>query len=412
MKIGLLSYRSNPFSGGQGIYLKHLSLALLNLGHEVDVLSGPPYPELNQGVNLIKIPSLDLFELEDNLRLKSFKLGFITNLTDLTEWLGVLSGGFPEPYTFGTRVDQYLKESSVSYDLIHDNQSLCYALLNIQRRVPLVTTIHHPITRDHKLSLEHAKNWKQRLSTNRWHSFLNMQKKVTPKLNRIICPSNQSKQDVIKEFKVNPSKIEVVLNGIDFETFNINNEVKKIPNRIVTTASSDIPLKGLRFLIDALPSVIERYPLTNLAVIGKATKDGEVEKQISRLNLESKISFYSELAEMDIVNLYASAEIAVIPSLYEGFGFGAGEAMACGIPLISTHSGGLKEVVGKAAVKVMPKDSEALSIAIQELFSSSEKREHYKKVGRERIEKEFQWSRAAKKYIEIFEEEIDKFQYY
>ncbi|HIC27027.1 MAG TPA: glycosyltransferase, partial [Gammaproteobacteria bacterium] len=140
--------------------------------------------------------------------------------------------------------------------------------------------------------------------------------------------------------------------------------------------------------------------------------DGEIEKQISRLNLESKISFYSELAEMDIVNLYASAEIAVIPSLYEGFGFGAGEAMACGIPLISTHSGGLKEVVGKAAVKVMPKDSEALSIAIQELFSSSEKREHYKKVGRERIEKEFQWSRAAKKYVEIFEEEIDRFQYY
>ena len=391
MKIGLLSYRSNPFSGGQGIYLKHLSLALLNLGHEVDVLSGPPYPELNQGVNLIKIPSLDLFELEDNLRLKSFKLGFLSNLTDLTEWLAVLTGGFPEPHTFGKRVDQYL---------------------NIQRRVPLVTTIHHPITRDHKLSLEHAKNWKQRLSTNRWHSFLNMQKKVTPKLNRIICPSNQSKLDVIKEFKVNPSKIEVVLNGIDFETFNINNEVKKIPNRIITTASSDIPLKGLRFLIDALPSVIERYPLTNLAVIGKATKDGEVEKQISRLNLESKISFYSELAEMDIVNLYASAEIAVIPSLYEGFGFGAGEAMACGIPLISTHSGGLKEVVGKAAVKVMPKDSEALSIAIQELFSSSEKREHYKKVGRERIEKEFQWSRAAKKYIEIFEEEIDKSQHY
>ena len=412
MKIGLLSYRSNPFSGGQGIYIKHLSLALVNLGHEVDVLSGPPYPELNQGANLIKIPSLDLFELEDNLRLKSFKLGFLSNLTDLTEWLGVLTGGFPEPHTFGKRVDQYLKESSVSYDLIHDNQSLCYALLNIQRRMPLVTTIHHPITRDHKLSLEYTKNWKQRLSTNRWHSFLNMQKKVAPKLKRIICPSNQSKQDVIEEFKVSSSNIEVVLNGVDFETFNINNEVKKIPNRIVTTASSDIPLKGLRFLIDALPSVIERYPLTNLAVIGKSTKDGEVEKQISRLNLESKISFYSELAEMDIVNLYASAEIAVIPSLYEGFGFGAGEAMACGIPLISTHSGGLKEVVGKAAVKVMPKDSEALSIAIQELFSSSEKREHYKKVGRERIEKEFQWSRAAKKYIEIFEEEIDRFQYY
>lgn len=199
MKIGLLSYRSHPYSGGQGIYLKHLSLALLNLGHEVDVLSGPPYPDLHKDINLIKISSLNLFELEDNLRLRSFRSRFFLNSTDLIEWLGVLSGGFPEPYTFGRRVDSYLKDSLIKYDLIHDNQSLSYALLNIQKRTPLVSTIHHPITKDHKLELESAKNWKQRLSTNRWHNFLKMQKKIAPQLNRIICPSNQSKQDVIEE---------------------------------------------------------------------------------------------------------------------------------------------------------------------------------------------------------------------
>jgi len=409
MRIGLLSYRSNPFSGGQGIYIKHLSSALLSLGHTVDVLSGPPYPETPKSVNLIKIPSLNLFELEDNLRLRSFKFKFLLNSVDLSEWFGVLSGGFPEPFTFGKRVDSYLRKNKDEYDLILDNQSLSYALINIQKRMPLVSVIHHPITKDHKLELESAKNWKQRLSTNRWHSFLKMQKKVAPQLNKIICPSNQSKEDVISEFKADTSNIDVILNGIDLETFNINNEIKKVPFKIVTTASADIPLKGLRYLIGALPSVLKDYPECTLSVIGRAKAKGEIAKQIKRLGLESKISFHSELSESDIVNLYSSAEIAVIPSLYEGFGFGAGEAMACGVPLISTHSGGLKEVVGRAAIEVEPRDSEGISNAISDLFSNPDKREHYKKAGRERMEKEFQWLNTAKKYIEIFEEEIDRF---
>ena len=110
MKIGFLSYRSNPFSGGQGIYVKHLSHALVNLGHEVDVISGPPYPELDNSVNLIKVPSLNLFELEDKQRLTSFRMTFLNNSTNLFEWAGVLSGGFPEPYTFGRRVEALLKD--------------------------------------------------------------------------------------------------------------------------------------------------------------------------------------------------------------------------------------------------------------------------------------------------------------
>jgi len=409
MHIALLSYRSNPFSGGQGIYVKHLSSALLKLGHEVDVLSGPPYPDIHKDVKLIKIPGLNLFELEDKLRLRSFKPKFLLNLIDLCEWFSVLSGGFPEPYTFGKRVDNYLKNNLKKYDLIIDNQSLSYGLISIQKRIPLVSVIHHPITKDHKLELESAKNWKQRLSTNRWHSFLKMQKKVAPRLNKIICPSNQSKEDVISEFKIDPSKIEVILNGIDLETFNLNNKIKKIPFKIVTTASADIPLKGLRYLISAMPSVLKHYPESSLSVIGRASAKGEIAKQIERLGLERKISFHSQLSELDIVELYSSAEIAVIPSLYEGFGFGAGEAMACGVPLISTHSGGLKEVVGKAAIKVKSRDSEGISNAIIDLFLNPEKKDHYKKIGRKRMEKEFKWPNTAKKYIEIFEEEIDKF---
>jgi len=186
--------------------------------------------------------------LKDNLRLRSFKPSFLFNLTDFSEWMGVLSGSFPEPYAFGERVNTYLNKTSTDYDLIHDNQSLCYGLINIQKEIPLVTTIHHPITKDHKLALEAATTWKERLSINRWHSFLRMQKKVAPQLNRIICPSNQSKADVIEEFKVNKENVDVVLNGIDLDSFNRDDNVEKKPYRIITTASADVPLKGLKFL--------------------------------------------------------------------------------------------------------------------------------------------------------------------
>ena len=409
MKIGLLSYRSNPFSGGQGIYVKHLSLALTKLGHQVDVISGPPYPDLHEDINLIKIPSLNLFELEDNLRLRSFRPSFLFNLADFREWLGVLSGSFPEPYAFGKRVNIYLDKTSTDYDLIHDNQSLCHELINIQKEIPLVTTIHHPITRDRRLALEAAATWKERLSINRWHSFLRMQKKVAPQLNRIVCPSNQSKADVIEELKVNEENIDVVLNGIDLDSFTRDERVEQKPYRIITTASADVPLKGLKFLIEAMTEIIEEIPEAHLMVLGRAKEKGDIAKLISRLNLEEKISFRSGLSQSEVVSLYASSHICVIPSLYEGFGFGAGEAMACGLPLISTQSGGLKEVIGQDAVIIEARSSKAIVKAVKDLFSNKEKQLALSRAGRKRMENEFNWMKAAEAYEEIYIKTIKEF---
>ena len=407
MRIGLLSYRSNPFSGGQGIYVRHLSSALNKLGHEVEVLSGPPYPLLDKNIKLVRIPSLDLFST--NERLKAFNISFLNSLTDFIEWAGVLSGAFPEPYTFGRRVSQHLQDKKSYYDVIHDNQSLSYALVKLQKEFPLVTTIHHPITRDHRIEVENSKNWIAKLSSNRWHSFLKMQKKVAPQLEKIICPSNQSKSDVIREFKVQEKRVAAILNGIDLDTFRYKQGIKKIPFRIITSASADVPLKGLRFLIEALPKVLLDFPETCLSVIGKAKEKGEITKLIAKLDLKGKISFHSELSETEIVNLYSSAQIAVIPSLYEGFGFGAGEALACSLPLISTHSGGLKEVVGEAAIQIKSGDAKEISMAIIDLFSNPEKQAYYSRLGRERMESEFDWLKAAEEYVKIYEEVIDRF---
>ena len=404
MKVGLLSYRSHPYSGGQGIYIKHLSKALKNLGHEVSVLSGPPYPELDSGVNLIKIPSLGLFESGE--RLKAFRLRFLWSPIDLYEWITVMTGGFPEPYTYGKRVLKRLKENNLKFNVLLDNQSLSSSLLEIQAHYPLAVTIHHPITKDHELEMQNAINWKERLSSSRWHNFLPMQKKVAPQLKNIICVSQPSKEDVISEFKVDEKKITVIPNGIDIGIFKPTSIKKFLSFRIVTTASADIPLKGLRHLILALPRVIRQFPLTSLTVIGKSPQKSNLNKLIDDLDLEDKITFRSGISEKEIVKTYHDSDIAVIPSLYEGFGFGAGEAMACGVPLISTDSGGLKQVIGDAALKIKPGSVNEIEEGILKLFSEEKIRQELAKKGRKRMEEFFDWKIAASAYIELFKKII------
>ena len=401
MKIGLLSYRSNPYSGGQGIYIRHLSKALSKLGHEVSVISGQPYPELDDSINLIKLPGLGLFESGE--RFSAFKISFFWNQLNFYEWFTVMTGGFPEPYAYGRRVYRLLKKTNFNFDILLDNQSLSSSLLKIQKEFPLAVTIHHPITRDHKLEMDNAKNWKERLSSNRWHNFLPMQKRTATKLRNIICVSQSSKEDVIAEFNVKEERITVIPNGIDIENFKPSSDSKTLDFKIVTTASSDIPLKGLRHLILALPRVLREYPLTRLTVIGKSPKKSKLNKLIDDLNLEDKITFKSGISENEIVDIYHDSDIAVIPSLYEGFGFGAGEAMACGVPLISTDSGGLKQVIGESALKIEPGSVQQIEESIIKLFNEEETRNELSKKGRERMEELFDWEIAAKAYINLFE---------
>ena len=401
MKIGLLSYRSHPYSGGQGIYIRHLSKALSKLGHDVSVISGQPYPELDDSINLIKLPGLGLFESGD--RFSAFRISFFWDLLNFYEWFTVITGGFPEPYTYGQRVYRLLKGSNFDFDVLLDNQSLCSSLPKIQEKFPLAVTIHHPVTKDHKLELENAQNWKEKLSSYRWHNFLPMQKRVAPKLRNIICVSQPSKEDVISEFKVKEENVTVIPNGIDIETFKPLSDSKTLGYKIVTTASADIPLKGLRHLILALPRVLRKYPFTNLTVIGKSPKKSKLNKLIDDLNLEDKITFKSGIAEDEIVKIYHNSDIAVIPSLYEGFGFGAGEAMACGVPLISTDSGGLKQVIGESALKIKPGSVEEIEENIIKLFNEEETRNELSRRGRERMEELFDWKITAKAYIDLFE---------
>lgn len=405
LDVCLLSYRSDPYSGGQGVYVKHLSRELVELGHSVDVISGEPYPNLDPGVNLIELPGPNVIEAED--RLRAFEPGFVRSPVKLFEWLSVLTGGFPEPYTFGARAVRHFRETDRGYDVIHDNQSLCYGLLDLlDMGLPTVATIHHPITVDRDLALRTADGITSRVLTRRWFRFLRMQKQVARRVPHLITVSHASKQTAIEDFGIAPEAVSVVHNGIDTEQFRPLDGIERRPGRVITTVSADVPLKGLEYLLRAFASVVEDHPDAELVIIGELNDGGTADRLTRRLGIADRITTYSRISRRKMIELYASSVLAVVPSLYEGFGLPAGEAMACGVPLVATDGGGLSEVVGDAGLTVPPGDTEALAGAMGDLLAAPEERERMGREGRRRMHTEFDWTETARETVGVYRQAI------
>ncbi len=394
LRICLLGYRSHPYCGGQGVYIRFLSKALTDAGHRVDVLSGPPYPQLDPRVRLIKMPSLDLFSQTTLFPRASFAA--LRDPINRAEYIDKLLGGFPEPETFGRRVVRYFEQRRGDYDLVHDNQSLSWGVLALQELgIPVVSTVHHPISRDLQLELDSARHWWHRALIRRWHSFLDMQQAVIRKLDHLVTVSECSRRDIAADFAIPSDRIGLVYNGIDTLQFRPRPEVKRVPYRIMATASADAPLKGLDYLLQAIPGLVAAHPQTELVVLGKPKVGGHTERLIRRLGIEDRIQFLSGLSTEAVAELYAQATVAVVPSLYEGFGLPAGEAMACATPVVATTGGALPEVVGDAGVLVPPADSGALQGAIAGLLTDPATREELGRRGRQRIEELFCWQVCA-----------------
>ncbi len=401
LRIALISYRSEPYCGGQGVYVRHLSRALRDRGHRVDVLSGEPYPELDPGVGLVPLPGMNCYgypRFRDALADRG-----LCSLRDLREWLGIVSGGFPEPRLFGERARDWLLARAGEYDLVHDNQSLCYGLLQLQKRgVPVVSTIHHPITRDMRHALQREERWGIRLLIRRWHSFLRMQKRVARGLRRIVTVSSASLGDIEEDFGVAARNMEIVPNGVDTELFRPLSDISPHPLRIMATASADVPLKGLAYLLRALDLLRRELPGIELRVLGKCGENGRTARLIRDLGLEDRVSFCSGLSREEVAAEYARSSVAVVPSLYEGFGLPAVEAMACGKPLVSTTGGALPEVVGDAGELVPPADAGALAEATGRILRRPEYAGELARRARQRVEHNFTWDCAARRMEAVY----------
>jgi len=407
LRIALLAYRGNPLSGGQGVYVHYLSRELAALGHAVEVLSGQPYPDLAPGVPLVEVPGLDLYRSPDPFRTPAREE--FRDLLDVAEFALMCTAGFPEPFTFSVRARRALRGRRGDFDVVHDNQCLGYGILGIARDgFPVVATVHHPVTVDRDLELAHAADLRRRLTLRRWYGFVRMQKRVLRRLPRIITVSESSGRDLCAQMGARPGQLAVVPVGVDPALFRPLPSVARVPGRLMTTASADVPLKGLVPLLEALAKVrTERH--AELVVVGQPRGDSLVPATIARLGLEGAVTIAGVVDTLRMVELYAEAEVAVVPSLYEGFSLPAVEAMACGVPLVTTTGGALPEVVGThndTALLVPPGDPGALAAAIVTALDDADLRRRLGARGRERVLERYTWRAAAQATVDQYRQVI------
>ncbi len=411
LKIALLSYRGKPHCGGQGVYVHHLSRALTDLGHHVEVLSGQPYPVLDDRVPLHQLPSLDIFNDAHPGRMPGF--WEIKTWADAAEVGSFMTGAFSEPLAFSIRAWQMLRTRIGDFDLVHDNQSLGYGLLGIERDgLPVLGTIHHPITVDRQLELEHARSPVERLGKRRWYSFTRMQARVARRLQRIITVSESSRDDIARDQKVPRHLMHVVPVGVDPEQFRPLPGVDRNPQQIITTASADVPMKGLRYLLETVAKLRTERDV-RLIVIGKPREGGTSAEAIHSLGLSQVVEFISGVPDERIVELYATSSVAVVPSLYEGFSLPAIEAMCSGTPLVATTGGALPEVAGtdgETCVSVPPGDSEALAAALSRVLDNPEMAARIGAAGRERVISRWSWRHTAEQTVEHYRTLLDEWQ--
>jgi glycosyltransferase involved in cell wall biosynthesis len=407
VRVALLSYRSKAHCGGQGVYVRHLSRELVRLGHEVEVFSGQPYPELDAGVRLTPVPSLDLYREPDPFRTP--RLGEYRDLVDLEEVATMWTGGFPEPRTFSRRVLGLLRERARDFDVVHDNQSLGSALLEVERAtgLPLVGTVHHPISIDRRIELADATSWRRRLSLRRWYGFVRMQARVARRMRMVLVPSESSRRDVVREFGVDPARIRVVLLGVE-ETFVPPTE-PRIPGRIIAMASADAPMKGIATLLEAFAKLRTERPELELLLVTRPTPGGRTEQLLDQLAIRDHVRFVHGISDAELVELMGTAEVACVPSLYEGFSLPTAELMATATPLVVSRTGAIPEVVGPdglCADLVTPGDVGELVTAIADLLDDPERRARYGAAGRRRVEELFSWHAVAAATASAYEEAI------
>ena len=411
LRVAYLVYRGNPHCGGQGVYTRELVRELTALGHEVTVLSGPPYPDLADPTQLVRVASLDLYRPSNPFRVP-WPHELRTTI-DVRELAIMCAAGFPEPYTFSLRARRLLAERRGDFDLVHDNQCLGRGLVPMMERDgwPVLATLHHPITVDRDLDLAHTRSPLRRLTLHRWYGFLHMQMDVARRIPRLVTVSESSKRDIADQMGVDPARLHIVPVGVDPLVFRPLPGVARVPGRIMTTASADVPMKGLVHLLDALAKLRTERPDAHLVVIGRPKPKSLIPQRIEQLGLGDAVTFVSGLTTEDIVERYAQAQVACVPSLYEGFSLPAVEAMACAVPVVGTTGGAVPEVIGRdgdTGLLVPPADPSALAAALVRALDDAALRDRIGAAGRDRVLARFTWRRTAEGTVDQYRARLEE----
>jgi glycosyltransferase involved in cell wall biosynthesis len=409
VRIALLTYRGNMFCGGQGIYAAYLAREWKRAGHDVHVFAGPPFPDLEEGIPLHEIPNDNVFGQTAREALDHSNP--FSMLKPMSLWeLGVSRFGvFPEMQTFGIRLMRRWGELQRRYhfDVVFDNQSLSWGLLGIQAMgVPVVSVIHHPLHIDREADFAIDSSLRKRVSRTLYFPLM-MQEKVASRLAKIVTVSQASRAAIEKYFKIPEKDVSIVYNGTDTEIFRPIPEVEKETDLLFVGRTEDRK-KGIGTMFEALSLLPDHVTLK--IVDGRIPSHGLVPRLIRQFGLEKRVQIIDRMLTVpELVEQYSTARVALVPSFFEGFGFPASEAMACGLAVIANAAGALPEVVGtdgRAGRLVPPRNPRVMADAMWEVLRDPDETTRMGRAARQRVERVFQWDQAAAQLVDVFEEVI------
>lgn len=408
MNVLMLCYRGNPYCGGQGIYLYHLSRELSRLGAVVDIVVGPPYPDHIDGwANVYKMENLNIWAVRTK-HIPYAKLARIYSPWNFLDFILTRFHVFPEMETFSMRAFFFLKRLLLKkrYDIIHDVNSLGWGLIPMKGYgIPIVSTIHHPLTQDMQADLGVDRTLWEKMTTVLFYPIM-MQRAVIRRLDKIITSSESGVGELKKAFGLDEDKVAVVYNGMDLNVFKYTGETRE-KRSLLFVGNTEDHKKGLSYLIEALVMLPEDVSLT--IVDDGPPKKLNAASLIKKYRVEDRVSFTGKVDLRELVSLYSRKTILVMSSLHEGFGLPAAEAMACEAPVVATYAGALKEVVDEqSGILVEPRNSKALSDAIMKLLNDQDLRKRMGLFGRKRVEERFAWPMAARNTYNIYESVVSE----
>ena len=415
MKVCFLLHQGKMHSGGQGVYLCNVTKEIADLGHEVHVLAGPPYPQVADAVSIDRITDFNLY---DELPIPTAEFFHSRHPFEFFRPLNFYEvatqryGMFSIMSAFSIRAFDRLRQLQPErgFDIVHDVQVLGHGVLLIRAQgMPVVANIHHPLALDRRNAVIQAKTLREKIRWLIFYPFF-MQNVVMKRVDRIITGSEHSARSIRQVFDVPASHIEVIHDGVDTQTFRPLEGVEKEPQRILFVGNSEDRNKGARYLIEAL-HILHREMEFHLTLVDRPREELElVTSLVKRWGLQSRVRFTGRVSTEELVRLYNSAQILVSPSVYEGFGLPAAEAQACGTAVVSTTAGALPEVVahGETGWLVPPGDAVALAEAIRRLMSDADLRARMGAAGRQRMVERFTWRETARKTVALYEEVLGR----
>jgi glycosyltransferase involved in cell wall biosynthesis len=408
MKILFLLHQGNMYSGGQGVYTAELTRELARMGHEVHLIVGPPWPDTDPAVMVHRVPSWSVYRLLETQKMFFYgrPLRDIFRPLNFYELASSRTGQFSVMSAFSWRAFGRWRElqPQFRFDIVHDVQSLGYgSLLMKASGMPVVANIHHPLSIDRLNQVQQARGTRAKIRKINFYPFF-MQEIVARRMDRIITGSDNSRASVQRAFGLGDEQITTIHDGVDTAVFRPL-EVPKLPRSVLFVGNSDDRNKGARYLLEAARILLDRGVDFRLTFKDRLDAD-MAPRMIAEMGIGDRVTFLGRLTVDELARLYNEHEVLVSPSLYEGFGLPAAEAMACGLPVIATTAGAFPEVIadGESGILVPPADANALADAIEALLGDAARRRAMGAAGCQRIEEKFSWRVCAERTVLVYED--------